>query len=252
MAMITVEVRTLAGPKHSGQFGGAAPDALVALLHALATLHDASGDVAVAGLRREEWAGASYSVEEFRELAEIVPGVPLFGTGGLGERVWSGPAITVTGIDVLPVDGAVNAVVPYARAKVSLRVHPEQDPVEAQAALMGHLRGLEPFGVSVTVHAAETGKGFAARTSGPAYAAAGAALASAWGSETVRVASGGSIPLVSALQEAVPEAEMLLLGATDGFANIHAPNERVLLDEFEKAVAAEAEFLGLYGGGVAS
>jgi acetylornithine deacetylase/succinyl-diaminopimelate desuccinylase-like protein len=252
MAMITVEARTLAGPKHSGQFGGAAPDALVALLHALATLHDANGDVTVAGLRREEWAGASYSIEEFRELAEIEPGVPLFGTGGLGERVWSGPAATVTGIDVLPVDKAVNAVVPYARAKVSLRVHPEQDPVEAQAALMEHLRGLEPFGVSLMVHAAETGKGFAARMSGPAYAAASAALASAWGSETVNVASGGSIPLVSALQEAVPGAEMLLLGTTDGFANIHAPNERVLLDEFEKAVAAEADFLGRYGGGAAA
>jgi acetylornithine deacetylase/succinyl-diaminopimelate desuccinylase-like protein len=246
MAMATVEVRTLAGPKHSGQFGGAAPDALVALLHALATLHDGNGDVAVEGLRREEWTGASYSDEEFRELAEVEPGVPFFGTGGLGERVWSGPAVTVTGIDALPVDRAVNAVVPYARAKLSLRVHPEQDPLDAQAALIDHLRALRPFGVSLTVHAAETGKGFAARTSGPAFAAARAALASAWGSETVSVASGGSIPLVSALQEAVPDAEMLLLGTTDGFANIHAPNERVLLDEFEKAVAAEAEFFGLY------
>jgi acetylornithine deacetylase/succinyl-diaminopimelate desuccinylase-like protein len=246
MAMITVEVRTLAGPKHSGQFGGAAPDALVALLHALASLHDERGDVTVQGLRREEWTGASYSDDEFRELAEIEPGVPFFGTGGLGERVWSGPAVTVTGIDVLPVDKAVNAVVPYARAKLSLRVHPEQDPLEAQAALIDHLRSLEPFGVSLTVHAAETGKGFAAQTSGPAYEAARAALADAWGSETVSVASGGSIPLVSALQEAVPDAEMLLLGTTDGFANIHAPNERVLLDEFEKAVAAEAEFFARY------
>ena len=57
MAMITVEVRTLAGPKHSGQFGGAAPDALLALLHAIATLHDEHGDVTVPGLRREEWTG---------------------------------------------------------------------------------------------------------------------------------------------------------------------------------------------------
>ena len=56
------------------------------------------------------------------------------------------------------------------------------------------------------------------------------------------VATGGSIPLVNALQEAAPDAEILLLGTTDGFANIHAPNERVLLDEFEKAVVAEAEF----------
>jgi cysteinylglycine-S-conjugate dipeptidase len=58
----------------------------------------------------------------------------------------------------------------------------------------------------------------------------------------VTVATGGSIPLVNALQEAAPDAEILLLGTTDGFANIHAPNERVLLDEFEKAVVAEAEF----------
>jgi acetylornithine deacetylase/succinyl-diaminopimelate desuccinylase-like protein len=246
MAMITIEARTLAGPKHSGQFGGAAPDALVALLHALASLHDEHGDVSVPGLQRDEWTGASYSDEEFRELAEIEADVPFFGTGGLGERIWTGPAVTVTGMDVLPVDKAVNAVVPYARAKVSLRVHPEQDPAEAQAALVRHLEGLHPLGVSLTVHSAETGQGFAAATSGPAYEAARDALASAWGGETVSFASGGSIPLVSALQEAVPNAEMLLLGTTDGFANIHAPNERVLLDEFEKAVLAEADFFGRY------
>ncbi|HYX76192.1 MAG TPA: M20/M25/M40 family metallo-hydrolase [Gaiellaceae bacterium] len=246
MAMLTIEARTLAGPKHSGQFGGATPDALLAVLRALDSLHDDDGNVTVPGLRREGWTGASYSDDEFRELAEIEPGVPFFGTGDLGERVWTGPALTVTGMDVLPVDGAVNAVVPYARAKLSLRVHPEQDPLEAQAALIRYLEGLRPFGVSLTVHAAETGQGFAAVTSGPAYQAARAALASAWGSEPVSFASGGSIPLVSALQEAVPDAEMLLMGTTDGFANIHAPNERVLIDEFEKATIAEAEFFGRF------
>jgi acetylornithine deacetylase/succinyl-diaminopimelate desuccinylase-like protein len=242
MAMITVEARTLAGPKHSGQFGGAAPDALLALLRALDSLHDERGDVTVPGLRREEWTGASYSDDEFRELAEIEPGLPFFGTGGLGERIWTGPSVTVTGIDVLPVDGAVNAVVPYARAKLSLRVHPEQEPREAQAALVGYLEGLHPFGVTFTIHTLETGQGFAAATSGPAYQAARGALADAWGSEPVSFASGGSIPLVSSLQDAVPNAEMLLIGTTDGFANIHAPNERVLVDEFEKATLAEAEF----------
>src|SRR5262249_60138722 len=104
MAMITLEARTLAGPKHSGQFGGAAPDALQALLRALDSLLDENGDVAVPGLRRDEWTGASYSDDEFRELAEVEPGVPFMGTGGLGERVWTGPAVTVTGIDVLSVD----------------------------------------------------------------------------------------------------------------------------------------------------
>ena len=246
MGVVTIEVRTLAGPKHSGQFGGAAPDALLAVLRALASMHDDHGDVVVAGLRREEWTGASFSDEEFRELAEIAEGMPFIGTGGLGERLWSGPALTVTGIDVLSVDGAVNAVVPSARAKVSMRLHPAQDPAEAQAALVRHFEELRPFGIELDVRAAETGKGFFAETSGRAYDAARAALASAWGSDTVFVATGGSIPLVSALSEAAPSAEMLLLGTTDGFANIHAPNERVLLDEFEKAVLAEAEFLGRY------
>src|SRR5262249_34619232 len=236
MAMVTVEARTLAGPKHSGQFGGAAPDALLALLRAIAALYDEHGNVAVPGLRREEWTGASYSDDEFRELAEVEPDVPFLGGGTLGERIWTGPALSVTGIDVLPVDKAVNAVVPYARAKLSLRVHPEQDPVEAQAALIEHLEAMHPFGVQLTLHAAETGKGFAAPTSGAGYDAARAALAAAWESEPVAFASGGSIPLVSALREAVPKAEMLLIGTTDGFANIHAPNERVLIDEFERAV----------------
>ena len=250
MAVVTIDVRTLAGPKHSGQFGGVAPDALLAVLRALASMHDERGDVVVEGLRREEWTGASFSDEEFRELAEIEAGMPFIGTGGLGERLWSGPAITVTGIDVLSVEGAVNAVVPSARAKISMRLHPAQDPLEAQAPLVRHLEELRPFGIELEVRAAETGKGFFAETSGPAYDAARAALASAWGSDTVFVATGGSIPLVSALSEAAPNAEILMFGTTDGFANIHAPNERVLLDEFEKAVLAEAELFGRYAASV--
>ncbi len=172
--------------------------------------------------------------------------MPFIGTGGLGERLWSGPALTVTGIDVLSVEGAVNAVVPSARAKVSMRLHPAQDPAEAQAALIEHFEESKPFGIELDVRAAETGKGFLADTAGPAYDAGRAALASAWGADTVFVATGGSIPLVSALSEAAPNAEILMFGTTDGFANIHAPNERVLLDEFEKAVLAEAEFFGRY------
>jgi acetylornithine deacetylase/succinyl-diaminopimelate desuccinylase-like protein len=157
-----------------------------------------------------------------------------------------GPAITVTGIDALPVDKAVNAVVAHARAKINLRVHPEQDAQEAQEALIAYIKSLRPFGIALDVRAEANGNGFAAETSGPAYQAARAALSTAWGADTVTVATGGSIPLVNALQAAVPQAEILLLGATDGFSNIHAPNERVLLDEFKKTVVAEAEFFREY------
>ena len=247
MAIVTIEARTLAGPKHSGQFGGAAPDALLAVLRALASLHDENGDVAVPGLRREPWDGVTYTDDEFRTLAEILPEVPFLGTGSIAERIWSGPAITVTGIDVLPVDKAVNAVVPYARASLNMRVHPEQDPLEAQAALVRHLEGSGPVrGLPHRARRLGREADSPAKTTGPAYRAAREALADAWGSEPVCIATGGSIPLVSAMQEAVPDAEMLLMGTTDGFANIHAPNERVLLDEFEHAVAAEADFFGRF------
>ena len=248
MAQVRFGVTTLAGAKHSGQYGGAAPDALITVIHALAALHDANGDVAVPGLLREPWDGASYSEEEFRELAEVEPGLPLFGTGDLGSRLWSGPAITVTGIDVPSVDEALNAVSPHARASLNLRVHPEQDPAEAQAMLVDFLRELRPFGIELEVEPGAIGPGFSTGTSGPAYTAARAAMAAAWGSEPVKVATGGSIPFVAALHEAVPEAEILLLGATDGYSNIHAPDERVLLDELEKAVLAEAEFFRLFAG----
>ena len=244
MANVFVEVRTLASGKHSGQYGGAAPDALLALLHALASLHDERGDVAVAGLRRNEWDGPVQSEDDFRELGTVLEGMPLIGTGGLGSRIWSGPAITVIGIDVPSVDGAVNAVSPYARAVLNVRVHPEQDPAEAQEAVMRHLREACPFGIELDVQPGPTGHGFSAAASGGAYDAARAAWAGAWGADVLLAGSGGSIPIVSALAGALPEAEALLVGTTDGHANIHGPNERVLLDEFENAVTAEASFFG--------
>jgi acetylornithine deacetylase/succinyl-diaminopimelate desuccinylase-like protein len=246
MANVTLEVRTLQSGKHSGQYGGAAPDALLAVLRAIASLHDERGDVAVAGLRREEWDGQQQPEEDFRELGTVLHGMPLIGTGGLGARVWSGPAITVTGIDVPSVDGAVNAVSPYARAVMNVRVHPEQDAAEAQDAVIGHLRAQRPFGIELDVRPGPTGNGFAAATGGPAYDAADGAWSAAWGRDAIRAGSGGSIPIVSALAHALPQAEALLVGTTDGFANIHGPDERMLLSEFHNATLAEADFLGRY------
>jgi len=251
MANVEVEVRTLASAKHSGSFGGAAPDALVALLHALATLHDANGDVAVDGLLREDWTGGGPDEAQFRGFAEVAEGVPLIGTGTLGSRVWSGPAITVIGMDVPSVDDALNAVSPYARARLNVRVHPRQDPREAQAAVVRHLEAARPFGIELTVHAQETGQGYEAELSGAAYDAAQAAWAAAWGTPTVTAGVGGSIPLVASLHEAVPGAAILLGGTADGYANIHGPNERVLLDEFEKTTLAIADLLGRLAGGEA-
>ncbi|MET9497534.1 M20/M25/M40 family metallo-hydrolase [Streptomyces sp. NPDC006552] len=248
-AEVVVEVRTLREPRHSGEFGGAAPDALLVLLKALATLHDVHGDVAVAGLRREEWTGASYTEDEFRDLAGVAADLPLLGSGTLGERLWSGPAVTVVGLDAPSVEHAASAVVPYARARLNLRFHPRQDPHEAQAALVDHLSSLRPFGVPLTVTPGDTGPGYEAATGGPAYRAARAALREAWGTDASSVATGGSIPLVNGLARAAPDAEVLLFGAQDSMCNLHAPNERVLFSELRATVVAMCAFVRAYAAG---
>ncbi len=247
MADAVVEVRTLESAKHSGLYGGAAPDALLALLRGLASLHDDDGNVAVAGLRRDDSIGSGPEEDELRRLAEVLEGMPLIGTGSLGSRVWSGPAITVTGIDVPSVDDALNAVAPYARAKLNVRVHPEQDPTQAQEAVLAHLRAAMPFGIALDAQALPTGSGFAARIDTPAFAAAREAWSQAWGAPTVLAGAGGSIPVVNSLSAGAPDADVLLIGAADGYANIHGPNERVILDEFARSTVAIADLLGRLG-----
>src|SRR5262245_9280579 len=241
-ARITVEARTLASNKHSGQYGGAAPDALVVLLRALASLWNETGDVAVHGLRREEWKGESYTDAEFRALAEMEEGMPIVGTGGLGSKIWSGPGITVLGIDCPGVDGAPAAVQAHARAVLNIRIHPEQPAAEAQAIVMRHLEAQRPFGIPLQVTAGAIGDGYRATSSGPAWDAMNAAMSTAWGADTVEIATGGAIPLVKAMSEGVPDATMFVFGATDSFANIHGPDERLLIDEWENAVLAETLF----------
>lgn len=246
VADVFVEVRTLAAPVHSGQFGGAAPDALLALIAALATLHDADGNVAVPGLRRDDWKGANYTDEEFAEITGMAPGMPLLGTGPIGERIWYGPAVTVIGLDAPPVKTAASAVVPYAKAYLNVRVHPEQDPAEGQRAVIEHLKKVKPFGIELTVTGGDVGAGFAAGTGGPAYAAMRDAMSKAWGTETVDSAMGGSIPLTNSMAAANPGSEVLMLGVEDSKCNMHGFNERVLVSELANVALAEAEFFRLF------
>ncbi len=151
----------------------------------------------------------------------------------------------MVGIDAPAVDGAINAVVPRARAKVSLRVPPGMDPKEAQQTLTAYLIAQAPWGVQVEVEAGVTGDGYLADTSGPIYTTMAAAMRTAYGADTVEIGSGGSIPLVSVLTEVSPDATILLVGAQDLAAAIHAPDESVDLGELRDAALAEALFVQL-------
>ena len=243
VATILVEVRTLAGPLHSGMYGGPAPDALVALIGMLATLHDAAGNVAVEGLGAADYEGAVYDEPAFRRDAGVLAGVTLAGGGAIAEQLYSRPAITIIGIDAPAVDGAANAVVPRARAAVSVRVAPGQDPGAAREAVVRHLQAAVPWRAVLVFSDAGGGEGFLADTTGPAYAAATRALEAAYGRPVARYGQGGSIPLVAAFHEAAPAAEIILWGTEEPQARIHAPNESVDLAELERCILAETLFL---------
>jgi hypothetical protein len=103
-----ITVNTLAHAVHSGQFGGPAPDALVALIRILATLHDEHGDVAVAGLCSHSWSGAEYPEDLYRRLSGLLDGVDTIGRGTISSRLWSHPSVTVIGIDAPAVRDASN------------------------------------------------------------------------------------------------------------------------------------------------
>ena len=194
----------------------------------------------------EEWTGESYTDDEFRRLAEIGDGMPIVGTGSIGSRIWTGPSITVLGIDAPAVEGAAAAVQAHARAVLNVRVHPEEDAKAAQAAVIRHLEAQRPFGVPLEITAGATGDGFRSAAAGLAPEAMESALEQAWGRPPVEIAMGGAIPLVKAISEGVPDAAIFVFGACDSFANIHGPNERLLIDEWEKAVLAEALFFQEY------
>jgi acetylornithine deacetylase/succinyl-diaminopimelate desuccinylase-like protein len=108
----TVTLRTLAHPLHSGMFGGAAPDAMMALARLLATLHDEAGNVAVDGVSSFAWDGMDVSAEEFRAGADLLAGVQLTGSGPVGARLWSRPSVSAIGVDMTSVAGSSNVLVP--------------------------------------------------------------------------------------------------------------------------------------------
>jgi cysteinylglycine-S-conjugate dipeptidase len=240
---VIVEARTLHHGVHSGQYGGPVPDALTALCRMLAALHDERGDVAVPGLVRGTADPLDLTEAQLRADAGLLDGVRLTGTGGLTERLWASPAIAVIGIDAPSVAGASNTLIPAARAKVSMRVAPGDDPVRARQALASHLRAHAPWGVHVAVQEGGAADAYAARTGGPAYAAARSALAEAWGRPAVDVGAGGSIPFVTAYAQVVPGAEILVTGVEDPDTRAHGANESLHLATFERACLAEALLL---------
>jgi acetylornithine deacetylase/succinyl-diaminopimelate desuccinylase-like protein len=232
---------------HSGSFGGAIPDAITTLARVLATLHDADGEVAVPGLLASEDTALPFTEDELRMQAESVAGIELLGSGPLTSRIWTKPAISVLAIDAPPLAEAINQLVPVARAKVSMRIAPGDEPSRAMAALIKHLEDNVEWGAEITVTPGAMGEAFALDASGPAYDIFRKAFSIAWGADTVEMGVGGSIPFVADFAARYPAAAILLTGVADPASRAHGPNESQDLNEIRNGVLAEAIALRLLG-----
>lgn len=243
-----VEVRTLRYAVHSGGFGGAVPDAITTLARLLGTLHDASGEVAVAGLAATDETTLHLSEQELQAQAEPVDDLELIGTGSITSRLWTKPAVSVVAIDCPPISEAINQLVPVARAKVSLRIAPGDDPHRAMEALQSHLEDNVEWGAEITITPGATGDAFAGDTEGRAYDMFREAFSEAYATPAAEMGIGGSIPFVADLAERFPEASILLTGVADPASRAHGPNESQDLNEIRNGMLAEAIALRLLGG----
>jgi acetylornithine deacetylase/succinyl-diaminopimelate desuccinylase-like protein len=244
LVRVDIEIRTLTHAVHSGMWGGLVPDALMTLSRVIATLHDDAGDVAIDGLHSGPAAEVDYPEERLRAESGGAPGIEWIGTGSTVERLWTKPALSITGLDAPKVAGASNTLVPAAKARISLRVAPGDTTQNALACLVRHLEANVPWGATLSHTVVDTGEATQIDATGPAYDAARAAFAEAWdGTAPVDMGVGGSIPFIAEFLDAFPEASVLVTGVEDPDTRAHGANEGLHLAEFERVVLAEALLL---------
>jgi len=236
-------VRTLEHASHSGMFGGAAPDAMLAAVRLLASLHGEDGSVAVDGLVGTQGGTPEYPESQLAEEAGFLEGVRSVGHGAILSRLWFQPAITVTGIDAPSVANASNTLLPQVAVRISSRIAPGQKAHDAFAAIEAHLRAHAPFGATLEITDVDLGDAFLVDTSGWAVREAKAAMKDGWGVDAVDTGIGGSIPFISDLSRVFPDAQILVTGVEDPDTRAHSPNESQHLGVFKRAILSEALLL---------
>jgi acetylornithine deacetylase/succinyl-diaminopimelate desuccinylase-like protein len=235
---VLVEVESARLPVHSGMAGGALADAALALDVLLARLYWGNGPLPIPHFydkvrpltprEREALASLPYEEAKFRDDLGVLPGVrfAVQSNTSIYEQTWRKPAVTVIAQEASSIKGASNQVLPSARAIVSCRIVPDQEPKEVYEQLKAVLTADPPWGVRVTVR--EYGasvKWWMTDPTGPAFEAAIEAMRQGFGREPVAIGCGGTIGFVGPLAELFGGAPALLLGIEDPKSNAHAPNE---------------------------
>ena len=242
---------------HSGVYGGAAPNPILAISEILCALKDREGHLKIPGFydrvappsvkEREAWASLPFDVKEYTEkemgAKELVgePEVPLF------ERVWARPTLEVHGIrGGFTGEGAKTVIPARAVAKVSTRLVADQIVEESIAQFKAAVAAVCPKGVTVEVKVLSSGEPSLTNPDNPFIHASAEAMKQVFGKDTVYIRSGGSIPIVGVFDRylGIPSV-MMGFGLPDD--NLHAPNEKFHLPNFYRGIEATARYLEVLG-----
>ena len=260
MIYTEIEVRGSRTDLHSGMYGGAAPNAFVALVQILAKLKDEHGRILIPGIydkvqtpTAEElaaWRALPFDEEEYRK--NEVGSRELVGEPGFSvlERTWARPTLDVHGMPGGFTGAGAKTVIPAkAIAKVSLRLVPAMTPAETFRLLEEYVATIKPRGVEVEVRLIHSGEAIVVSTDNSYVRAATVAMQQVWGTETVFVRGGGSIPVVGDfVRELKIPAVLMGFGLPDD--NLHAPNEKFHLSNFHRGIASIIGFLERVGADV--
>ena len=227
---------------HSGLLGGVAANAVHDLNRMLAAVIDLpdefqAGIAPVSDAERTAWATLPSGDEYLAEAGATA--VDDRAVAELYDRVWARPSLTVHSIGAGDPALHKTSIQPSARASVSLRLAPGQDPAAMQELLEARLRAACPARAELTLEPWPQGSPAWVDPSGPVLQAAFRAVEQATGARPLAVRSGGSIPIGAAFVER--GTPLVLSGFGTPLDNIHSPNERLMLRNFEWALASAGE-----------
>ena len=245
-----VRVRTAEADLHSGRFGGAVANAAHVIAELVAALHDADGRVTLPGYYDDvrppgqaelgSLRALPFDEDDFRRRARVRH---LRGEAGYSvpERIGVRPTCDVTGIVAGYTGDGVKTIIPaQGAAKVTFRLVPDQQPHRVEQAFRQWVAARTPGGVDIEVVA--TGGAVSPALTPVDHPAVGAlcrAIERVWGTAPLFTREGGSGPEEALTR--ILEAPLLFLGVGLPDDRIHAPNERMVMDQFWKGLLAAGE-----------
>lgn len=230
MAM-EIALRTAAKDLHSGRYGGVAPNALHAMARLVATLHHEDGTILVDGFAEGALPASAagldaipFDVPAHDASIGIAPSGR--GTAAFLERLWLKPTLDLNGMWGGYTGAGGKTVIPAeARAKISMRLVPGQDPKRAAAAVAAHLRAHCPKGATLEVTIARDGSlATAVPDRHPLLLAAEGALEATTGRAPIRVRMGATLPLTDIVKRVLGLDTVMFSFATAD-EDFHAPDE---------------------------